>query len=158
MGFNYSCRNNYLFNQFTYEELLNNCVLYKPYDTNTNGEYLLNSWSNNGFEGCIEELRVKIGTTNFENLIGNNKGIIEQERLFSGNGICFILEYAVESGITDQNDIYDLVDMVLTKGLVVKCISNKLLIIASMEIFLKIAESLDITNNPVSNPSSNYLC
>lgn len=155
-GLNYSCCNNYFLNKTTYDELISNCFLFRPYDSNFMGKYSLSSWCNNGFNECINELETKIGAANFASIF--SKGIVEQERSFSSSGVCFLLNLANELGITDQNDIYNFFDSVLNKGLVVKCVEDQLLTIQSIEVFSKFAELTGFAYNSVSNKSSNNLC
>lgn len=137
---NNSCCVNYFLGQSSYNLVVSTNPFYTNFDSNDNNQYLRHTKCKNNFESCIELLETKVGSVNFQTML--DKGIIERERLFDQNGICFILDYINELGIVDQTEIFNIIDSILTDGLVVNCVGKDLLVVANVETYIKFNETL----------------
>jgi hypothetical protein len=156
VGLNYGCCLNYVLRETDYTDCLDLCVLYKSADTINSNVYTNYNWCGNAFSGCLESLETTVGTTNFNSIL--DLGIIEQERTFGVNGICFILDYLDEKGVIDQNEITDIFIKILTNGLIIRCVSDRLLVVSSISTYKNFAEAIGYTQGFVSNSSLNPNC
>ena len=138
-----TCCFNYFVNETTRLEAIDASTKFTKFDSNQNGLYTLTSECKSNFSYCVDQLKLKVGLTNFQTFI--NKGIFENERLYDQSALCYLLEYFYEIGVTDQNVVSDIIERLLDKGLVINCTSQNFLVIGSVETYLKYAEAVGLT-------------
>lgn len=97
---------------------------------------------------CLDRLREIVGSIGFDQL--RDKGIVEYSTIpGTGGFLCDFLNFAETNGIFNGlsiEDITEIFDRILDKGIVVGCNENAH-IIASVETYLKYAEAVGLTQD-----------
>jgi hypothetical protein len=95
-------------------------------------------------DNCLDEFKEFIGPTCFDTI--NDKGFVEYSSI-QGKGIaCKLLELAEKYNI-GPTDIFNIMNIILDKGIVVYCDQTGTISIASVEEWLKYAEALGLTQS-----------
>ena len=99
-------------------------------------------------ETCLDRLRLLIGGVGFDYL--RDKGILEYSTMSTTGGfLCNFLNFAEANGIFNGLsvlEITEIIDRIMDNGIVISCQSD-ILVIASVETYLKYAEAVGLTQD-----------
>jgi len=96
---------------------------------------------------CLPQLEEYIGGEKYQLLL--EKGILEYSLIGNESFVCNLLQQAEEGGLSGTA-LYDVIDMILTKGLVIFC-DGDLKLTSSVETFLKYIESAYPSGFPLTD-------
>ena len=93
-------------------------------------------------DNCLDDLKQLIGVNCFETIL--DQGFIEYSTI-QGRGLaCKVLEIAEKYNIS-PSQVFEIINVILDRGIVVHCDPNGQISIASIEEWLKYAEALGYT-------------
>jgi hypothetical protein len=90
-------------------------------------------------KNCFQEIKDFVGPANYTLL--RDAGLLEYGTIYGGSFFCKILDFK-DSVNMSVIDFMDLLDRILTKGMVISC-KNNLTTFASVETYLKYAEAIN---------------
>jgi hypothetical protein len=93
-------------------------------------------------ESCFDKLKDFIGLTCFQNL--QDQGMFEYSSILGRGLVCKLLDIAEKYNIKGP-DFYDILYVIVDKGVVAHCSPDGLKTIASVETFLEYADSMGWT-------------
>lgn len=98
-------------------------------------------------KSCLPQLEEYIGGEKYQLLL--EKGILEYSLIGNESFVCNLMQQAEEGGVSGTA-LYDIIDMILDKGLVIFC-DNDIKQTASVETFLKYVEAAYPSGFPLTD-------
>lgn len=95
-------------------------------------------------DNCLDEFKNLIGPNCFEDIL--DLGFLEYSTIQGRGAVCKLLEIAEKYNIS-ASELFDIIKVILLRGIVVHCDPNGQISIASIETWLKYAEGLGYTQS-----------